>query len=319
MIDPVAFTISLGENIIVKDIYWYGIVMAAGMIIALLVALLNSKKLSKDPEALVDFIIIAVLFAVIGARVHRILWSWDIYKDQPFWKMFAVWEGGLDVFGGVIAGILVAFVYSRIKKTSMLSLLDIVVPSLMFGQAIAKWGSFFNQTEYGYPIFDEKYWHFPITVFIQETGLYHLATFFYESMWNFLGFIILMISLRKAKREGKTFFLYLVLYGIGRIIVEGLMMDSQMFLDTSIRVNQVYSAVFIILGGALYLFNRHAKDYALFSNKGDTRAKKNKPGRIQVKKIADQTANIEKDTVNEYTAMTDEMRRQREQSLKNKE
>lgn len=306
MIDPVAFTVSLGEGVFVKDIYWYGVVIAAGIIIALLVAVLNSKKMGKSPETLVDFAIIAIVFAVIGARVHSVIWSWDVYKNEPLWKMFAVWEGGLEIFGGVIGGILAGIIYARAKKISLLSLLDIVAPSLILGQAIAKWGDFFNQTSYGYPVFDEKFWHFPVTVFIQETGMYHFATFFYESMWSLLGFVILMISLRLAKKEGKTFFLYLLLYGIGRIVVEGLMIDSQMFMDTNIRINQVYSAVFIIVGGAMYLFNRHAKDFALVSKEKEERDKKSKPGRIQVKKM-------------EYQEMTDEMRKQKESSSDSKE
>lgn len=306
MIDPVAFTVSLGEGVFVKDIYWYGIVIAAGIIIALLATILNAKKLNKNPEHLVDFAIIAIVFAIIGARVHSVIWSWDIYKSEPFWKVFAVWEGGLEIFGAVIGGLLAAIIYARAKKISLLGLLDIIAPSMMLGQSIAKWGDFFNQTSYGYPVFNERFWHFPSTVFIQETGMYHLATFFYESMWGLLAFIILTISLRLAKKEGKTFFLYLVLYGIGRIIVEGLMMNSQMFMDTNIRINQVYSAVFIIVGGAMYLFNRHAKDFALVSDQKEVHEKKSKPGRIQVKKM-------------EYQEMTDEMRKQKEDLPDSKE
>lgn len=306
MIDPVAFTVSLGEGIFVKDIYWYGIVIAAGMIIALLVAILNAKKLGKNPETLVDFAIIAIVFAVIGGRLHSVIWSWDIFKNEPLWKVFAVWEGGLEIFGAVIGGILAAIIYAKIKKISILSLLDIVAPSLILGQAIAKWGDFFNQALYGYPVFNERFWHFPITVFIQETGMYHLATFFYESMWSLLCFIVLMISVRIAKKEGKTFFLYMILYGVGRIIIEGMMMNSQMFMDTGIRINQVFSAVFIIIGGAMYLFNRHARDFAIVSGKKEDSPHKRKPGRIQVKKT-------------EYQEMTDEMRTQLEQNSQNKE
>lgn len=306
MIDPVAFTVSLGEGIFVKDIYWYGIVIAAGMIIALLVAILNAKKLGKNPETLVDFAIVAIVFAIIGGRLHSVFWSWDTFKNEPLWKMFAVWEGGLEIFGAVIGGILAAIIYAKIKKISILSLLDIVAPSLILGQAIAKWGDFFNQALYGYPVFSEKFWYFPITVFIQETGMYHLATFFYESMWSLLCFIVLMISVRIAKKEGKTFFLYMVLYGVGRIIIEGMMMNSQMFMDTGIRINQVFSAVFIIIGGAMYLFNRHARDFAIVSGEKENSPQKRKPGRIQVKKT-------------EYQEMTDEMRTQLEQNSQNKE
>ncbi len=318
MINPVAFTINVGNGAFVKDIYWYGIIIAAGMVLALLVAVRNTKLLGKNPEMLVDFSIIAIVFAIIGARAHYVIWSWEFYKDEPLWKIFAVWEGGLAIYGGIIGGFLAALVYSKIKKVSLLGLLDIAAPSLILGQAIGRWGNFANQEAYGYAVYNEKLWHFPITVFIQETGQYHLATFFYESAWNFIGFVLLMISLRTSKREGKTFFLYMVVYGLGRVIIEGLRTDSQMFLNTDIRVNQVLSAVFIIVGAILYLFNRNSKDYSLASD-GDesTESKKSKPGKIQVRKIENQQSSGS--VSDEYKAMTEEMRKQREKALKDKE
>ncbi len=182
MIDPVAFTINVGNGAFVKDIYWYGIIIAAGMVLALLIAVKNTKLLGKNPEMLVDFSIIAIVFAIIGARIHYVIWSWDLYKDGPFWKVFAVWEGGLAIYGGIIGGFLAALIYSKIKNVSLLGLLDIVAPSLLLGQAIGRWGNFVNQEAYGYAVYNEKLWHFPITVYIKETGQYHLATFFYAPM-----------------------------------------------------------------------------------------------------------------------------------------
>ena len=321
MINPVAFTINIGDGAFVKDIYWYGIIIASGMVLALFVAIRNAKKLGKNPETLVDFVIFAIVFAVLGARTHYVFWSWEFYKGEPFWKIFAIWEGGLAIYGGIIGGFIAAVIYSRLKKISLLGLLDIAAPSLLLGQAIGRWGNFANQEAFGYPVFNEKFWHFPITVFIQNTGQYHLATFFYESVWNFIGFIILMISLRQSKREGKTFFLYMVVYGLGRVVIEGMRTDSQMFFSTDIRINQVFSAIFIIVGAALYLFNRNSKDYALVSNENEnnTQSKNSKPWKIQVRKIENQKIGSDETVVNEYKAMTDEMRRQREKSLKDKE
>ena len=320
MIDPVAFTINVGNGAFVKDIYWYGIIIAAGMVLALLIAVKNTKLLGKNPEMLVDFSIIAIVFAIIGARIHYVIWSWDLYKDSPFWKVFAVWEGGLAIYGGIIGGFLAALIYSKIKNVSLLGLLDIVAPSLLLGQAIGRWGNFVNQEAYGYAVYNEKLWHFPITVYIKETGQYHLATFFYESAWNFIGFIILMVALRKGKREGRTFFLYMVLYGLGRVFIEGLRTDSQMFLNTDIRVNQVLSAVFIIVGAIFYLFNRNSKDYTLVAEEGENSTpKKSKPGKIQVRKIENQNINQPASASDEYKSMTEEMRKHRENSLKNKE
>lgn len=316
MIDPVAFTINIGEGAIVKDIYWYGIIIAAGMILALFVAIRNAKKMGKNPEYFVDFAILAILFAIVGARAHYVIWSWSKFANEPFWKVFAVWEGGLAIYGGIIGGFIAAALYSKIKKISLLGLLDIAAPSLILGQAIGRWGNFANQEAFGYPVFNERWHHFPITVFIQETNQYHLATFFYESMWNLLGFIILMISLRKAKREGKTFFLYMIIYGLGRVVIEGLRTDSQMFLSTDIRVNQVFSALFIVIGGALYLFHRSAADYALVSDTDDKDQRKSKPGKFRVKKITPAKENPEENKPNDYKAMADELRKQRETDSK---
>jgi len=319
MIDPVAFTINIDNGAIVKDIYWYGIIIAIGMILALLVAIKNAKRMGKKPEMIIDFAVFAIVFAIIGARAHYVIWSWEFYKDEPFWKVFAIWEGGLAIYGGIIGGILAAFIFSKLKKISLLGLLDVIVPSLILGQSIGRWGNFANQEAFGYPVFNEKFWHFPITVFIQRTSQYHLATFFYESLWDFIGFIILMVSLRKSKKEGKTFFLYMIIYGLGRVVIEGLRTDSQMFLNTNIRVNQVLSAVFIIVGGALYLFSRSSKDYVLVSDDKETEPKKSRPSRIQVRKIDEPKRSQSESVINEYKAVTDEMRRQREKSLGDKE
>ena len=320
MINPVAFTINVGNGAFVKDIYWYGVIIAAGMVLALFVAIRNAKILGKNPEMFIDFSIIAIIFAVIGARAHYVVWSWEFFKGEPFWKVFAIWEGGLAIYGGIIGGFIAALLFAKIKKVSLLGILDIAAPSLLLGQAIGRWGNFANQEAYGYAVYNEKLWHFPITVFIQETGQYHLATFFYESMWNFIGFFILMVSLRKGRREGRTFFLYMILYGLGRVVIEGMRTDSQMFLNTDIRVNQVLSAVFIIVGAILYLFNRNTQDYKLSSGdeQGST-PKKSNPGKIRVRKMENQKSGSGEGANGEYKAMTEEMRKQREKALKDKE
>ncbi|MBN2879843.1 MAG: prolipoprotein diacylglyceryl transferase [Clostridia bacterium] len=319
MIDPVAFTINIDNGAVVKDIYWYGIIIATGMILALLVAIRNAKRMGKKPEMIIDFSVFAIVLAIIGARAHYVVWSWEFFEGEPFWKVFAIWEGGLAIYGGIIGGVIAAIIYTRFKKISLLALLDIMVPSLILGQSIGRWGNFANQEAFGYPVFNEKFWHFPITVFIERTSQYHLATFFYESLWDFIGFIILMVSLRKSKKEGKTFFLYMIIYGLGRVVIEGLRTDSQMFLNTNIRINQVLSALFIIVGGALYLFSRSSKDYVLVSDEEETEPKKSRPSRIQVRKVDEPKRSQSESVINEYKAVTDEMRRQREKSKADKE
>lgn len=319
MINPVAFTITLGN--FVKDIYWYGIIIACSMILAMLVAMRNAKKQNLDPEMIMDFFIIAIVFAIIGARTHYVIWCWDLYKNGPFWKIFAIWEGGLAIYGGIAGGVIAAALFSKIRNVKSLKLLDTATPSLILGQAIGRWGNFANQEAYGYQIIQEKFMHFPFAVYIQETGQYHLATFFYESMWNFLGFIVLMLFMRKPRREGKVFSLYLLIYGLGRVFIEAFRTDSQMLLDTGIRINQLISVIIIIVGAVFLIFNRSDKSYTIVEET-DSKPSRLKRGNVKpIKPINDKKVDDKTDesVVDEYKAMSDEMRKQRKRTDKDKE
>lgn len=257
MINNVAFTINLfGFE---RSIYWYGIIIAAAMLIGIWVATYNARRRGFKSEMVLDLALVAVLSAVIGARVHYVLFSWEFYKDGPFWEVFAIWNGGLAIYGGLIGGTIGTYIYSRFAKKDFLAIVDILAPSLILGQSIGRWGNFVNQEAYGPLVTDPSWTFFPATVFIEADRSFHLATFFYESMWTFIAFIFLMTYMRKSRKQGNVFFFYLLLYGIGRVVIEGLRTDSQMLLETGIRVNQLISAIFIVVAAIILIFRRTNK------------------------------------------------------------
>ena len=257
MVDNVAFTINLfGAQ---KDIYWYGIIIACGMLMGIWVATYNARRRGYKSEMVLDIALIAVIMAVIGARVHYVLFSWEYYKGGPFIDVFKIWNGGLAIYGGLIGGLLGVFVYSIFAKKRFLSLADVLIPSLILGQAIGRWGNFVNQEAYGWLIKNPAWTFFPAAVFIRTEGNFHMATFFYESMWDFAVFAFLMNYMRKNRREGNVLFFYLVLYGFGRMIIEGFRMDSQILFNTGLRVNQLISALFVIFGALMLLIRKNAR------------------------------------------------------------
>ncbi|HHU64194.1 MAG TPA: prolipoprotein diacylglyceryl transferase [Clostridiales bacterium] len=219
---------------------WYGILIALGILIGIILALLDTKRRGLNPETLVDFLLILIPVAIVGARLYYVLFKLDYYLKYPK-EIFATWHGGLAIYGGVLAGIIAAIIFARARKISFWTLADILSPSLIFGQAIGRWGNFINQEAYGYEVTNKALQWFPFAVNID--GRWHLATFFYESAWNFIVFAFLMWYKKKTDIPGRIFICYLGLYGIGRFFIEGLRTDSLMW--GPLRVSQVLSAVLV--------------------------------------------------------------------------
>lgn len=237
--NPVAF------HILGKPIYWYGIIIASAVLIGIYLAMDYAEKLKYDPEMILDFCLFAIPVAIVGARIYYVIFQWDLYRDHPI-DMVKIWEGGLAIYGGVIGGIITAVIFAKRRKVPFWDIADICTPSLILGQAIGRWGNFFNQEAYGYPITNPKWQWFPAAVYIEANQQWHMATFFYESMWNFIVFFILLYMKRHRKFSGEIFALYLVLYSCGRLVIEGLRMDSLYW--GPFRVSQLLSGVFIIFG-----------------------------------------------------------------------
>ena len=240
-------------------VYWYGILIATGLLLAILYAYLNAHRYDVDRNKLFDCVIVGIVTAIIGARLYYVIFRWSAYSGN-IGKIFDIRDGGLAIYGGIIGGLLGGYVVARIKKQKFLPMLDIAMPGFFIGQAIGRWGNFFNQEAFGYET-DSIF-----RMVSENTGGVGVhPCFLYESVWCALGFLLLFIVNRRyQKYHGQSFYIYLVWYGFERMIVEGLRTDSlylpfQVF-GADIRVSQVLSAILMIVGIALLIINRNKND-----------------------------------------------------------
>ena len=264
--DRVAFTL-FG-----KDIYWYGVLMAVGIILAVLLANREEKRKKLPSDIIIDMCLVIIPCGVVGARLYYVLFHLDRYLQNPI-SILYIWEGGLAIYGAVIFGLLGAFVFSRVRKVRFLKLADCIMPGLALAQAIGRWGNFFNQEAFGLPVTARMIaqfpalQYFPLAVGIEGTHYFneavctacvtgangvhlHLATFFYESIWCFIIFLVLWTCRKKFKHDGDMMLYYAGLYAFERMFVEGLRGDSQpdtvSWLSGGIRVSQLLSIVLVI-------------------------------------------------------------------------
>ena len=238
--DPVAF------SIFGIDIMWYGVLISLGVLLGILVALRECKRVGFKEEDLLDFLLLAIPFGIIGARAYYVIFSWDFYS-QNLNQIINIRNGGLAIHGGLIAGTLVGIIFCKKRKINVWQILDIVVPSVALGQAIGRWGNFINQEAFGKPT------DLPWGILVDGVRVH--PTFLYESIIDLCVFIFLMwYRKNKRKNEGEVFALYLVLYSIGRFFVEGLRTDSLMFLN--MRVAQLISLGLVLLGISTFVFLR---------------------------------------------------------------
>ncbi len=252
--NPIAF------ELFGRPVYWYGVIIAVGVLVGIYLAMRYAKLLKYDPEMMVDFCLLAIPLAIIGARLYYVIFKWEVYKDYPL-DIIKIWEGGLAIYGAVIGGVIAGVIFSRWRKVQFWDLADIVAPSLILGQAIGRWGNFFNQEAYGRAVTNKTWQWFPYAVYIEAEKQWHMATFFYESMWNILVFVFLMFYRRRRKKSGEVFLLYLILYSSGRIVIEGLRTDSLYW--GSFRVSQIVAALLIIVGLILFIIRRRKEEPSL--------------------------------------------------------
>lgn len=233
------------------EIYWYAIMIVTGMILAMWIASFLLKKKGYKPDIIIDFALAVLPLAIIFARLYYVVFSLEKYST--FFEVIDIRSGGLAIYGGVIGGALGVLLVSKIKKfkfKNFLDVIDAIAPGLILAQAIGRWGNFFNQEAYGNPVTDPKMQFFPYAVFIDKEGSYFQATFFYESFFNLLGCVFLIVlALRLAGNyKGIIACLYFVWYGLARVYIEGLRSDSLYIGNSGIRVSQLLSAILIILG-----------------------------------------------------------------------
>jgi len=226
---------------IIYPVPWYSALIAAGVVIAIVLAMHEERRKGLPKDSVLDLALWVLPFGIIGARIYYVLFSLDQFR-RDWLSVFRIWEGGIAIYGAVIAGLLVTFVFCRKRKLSFLTLCDVIAPGLVLAQCIGRWGNYFNMEAYGPPVTDPALCFFPLAVEIPQDGGWHLATFFYESLWDGMVFLVLWFYIRKKPgRNGDCFFAYLLFYGAGRLIIEEMRMDS--LYSSSIRVSQLLSAV----------------------------------------------------------------------------
>lgn len=249
---PGAVVIQVGP----LEIRWYGLLIATAVLVGTLLAQREARLRGEDPEQLINVGMVAVIAALVGARLYYVLFNWGYYGSNP-WKIVAVWEGGLAIHGGLIAGILVGGMLAWRRALPVFTYLDIIAPSLVLGQAIGRWGNFFNQEAFGTPT--DLPWKLYISPghrppHLAEYQYFH-PTFLYESMWDLAVFVLLFSVLRKRLQSypGALFLSYLGLYSFGRFFIEGLRIDSLML--GPFRAAQIVSLLLILcsIGGLWWL------------------------------------------------------------------
>ena len=246
------------------QIYWYSIFIFIGMLVACFIIYKEKKKKRIKEEFLVNLTFYTIILGILGARIYYVIFNLSYYLKNPL-EIIQIWNGGLAIHGGIIAGLIFIIYYCKKHNVNIWKILDIIVVGLIIAQAIGRWGNFFNQEAYGPITSLEQLKQLGIPRFIINgmyiSGTYHHPTFFYESLWCLIGFMIMLVIRRykKLKFSQLTSF-YLIWYGIIRFIIESLRTDSLML--GTIKVAQLVSVVFIIAGIFILIKSKQKKLYS---------------------------------------------------------
>ena len=244
-------------------IYFYGVVMAVAFIAAVLYAAHKSPKMGIKGDDVYSLVLWVLPMAIIGCRLYYVATEWDRYKDDLI-EILYIWEGGIAMYGGIIAGVITVYIWSRAKKIPVGATLDVAGSALILGQVIGRWANFVNREAFGYQT--DIFCRMGLTRPGEETVYVH-PTFLYESLWNLIGFLIInFFWLKKGRRkyDGQVFIFYAMWYGAGRSLIEGLRTDSLYIPGTELRISQVVAAVSMIAGFIILLYNsarRHREPY----------------------------------------------------------
>ncbi len=241
-------------------IQWYAIIIVTGVILGILLSRKEAKRQNLDPEHVTDFMLYALPISIIGARIYYVIFELPYYLEHPG-EIIAIWHGGIAIYGALIAGGITLYVYCQRHYISMWNFLDIIAPAVILAQGIGRWGNFMNHEAYGPKTTEAFLKGLHLPQFIIENmyieGFYRTPTFLYESVWNILGFFVLIIlrSKKKVLKQGEVFLGYIIWYSFGRFFIEGLRTDS-LYLFKAIRVSQLLSALLFIGGIALVIYRR---------------------------------------------------------------
>ena len=259
-LEEVGKTITIGNF----TIAYYGITIALGMMAGILLASVVAKKTGQNPDTYYDVALYAIFFALIGARLYYVAFQWDYYK-QDLTRIFRIREGGLAIYGAVIAAVITVFIYTKIKKLKFTVIADTAVLGLLIGQSIGRWGNFFNREAFGDYCDNLFAMQIPVSAVrkseitdilwehaVEIKGVTYIQvhpTFLYESLWNLGLLIVLLIYFKHRKFDGEIFLLYLFGYGIGRFWIESLRTDQLLLPIIEYPVSMVLAATLVIISG----------------------------------------------------------------------
>ncbi len=238
------------------QIYWYSIFIFLGVFFASIAILRETKRQQINQDFIINLIFYGVIFGLIGARLYYVAFNLDYYLKYPL-EILEVWNGGLAIHGGILFGLLTVVLYCKKYHAKTLKVLDILVVGLILGQAIGRWGNFFNGEAYGAVTTLESLQKLGLPQFLIDgmyiNGAYHQPTFLYESIWNLFGFFaLLMVRRYKYLKNGQLTGVYLIWYSVGRFVIEGMRTDSLMLGD--FRVAQIVSIGLVIVGILMLIF-----------------------------------------------------------------
>lgn len=253
-IDPIAF--QLGPI----SVHWYGVIIGLGIALGMYMVIRESKRQGLHPDTFIDLLVWAIPIAIISARIYYVAFEWNnYYADHPE-DIIKIWNGGIAIHGALIGSVLTTIIFAKVKGLSFWKLADIAAPSLIVGQAIGRWGNFINQEAHGREVSRQFLENLHLPRFIIDQmyidGSYYHPTFLYESLWNVVVLILLLIIRRKVKslRRGELFLTYVIGYSIGRFFVEGMRTDSLMLGD--FRFAQVISVALIVVAIVTMIYRR---------------------------------------------------------------
>lgn len=267
---------SLGKGITIGGftIAFYGMIIAFGMVMGYLMTAFQAKRTRQEPDLYLDLALWDIVFAVIGARIYYVIFTWDYYKDNLL-QIFNTRGGGLAIYGGVIAGVITTIIFGKVRKQNFFQLLDTACIGLITGQIIGRWGNFCNREAFGgytnglfamqlkqSDVAASNLTHSVLKHAVEIDGTRYIQvhpTFLYESLWNIGVLIILLLFTKHRKYNGQIFLIYLLGYGLGRAWIEGLRTDQLIFFGTGVAVSQVLSGGLVVASAAILIY-RFVKD-----------------------------------------------------------
>lgn len=229
-----------------KPVYWYALIILTGFLLALAFVSLTCEKRGVKKDTVFDIGLYGLFFGIIGARIYYVIFSFDEFKNN-LWNIFKIWEGGLAIYGGIIAAFITAFIYCRIKKLSFFKIADVCAPGLLIGQAIGRFGNFVNCEVYGGTT------DLPWGMSINGAAPVH-PLFLYEALWNILGFILIVLFRDKKKADGQVICFYLFWYSLGRLFLEGMRNTDYILyvIPEVLGISQLVAGILIVLSAVVF-------------------------------------------------------------------